>query len=317
MVLSKSNEDTSKAALAGLPSFLRNVIQNSTIKLEGQNERGHTFRGSGSILCTDGTDAWIVTAKHNLYIYGGHVDPPEWSADLVTSFRDRIEIFYDGPMTFNKKPERKAAISEIQVVNMSEDHPWDYDVMILKSRDASLRQFAVLNSPGKIRTSDYGYLTDHRKYLGRAGQIFIQAGYGKVRETVGSRTLPVEEPGTAAEGGLQYRSTTPIAAATARVHNVLEDGSGYHRFDGAIQITADSNSSTYSGDSGGPLYAAYFQKDKDDPSKSEWRLHLLGVTTGADMSTAERACPAEGSLRDNNISTSLEYCYRMNEFPTE
>ena len=71
----------------------------------------------------------------------------------------------------------------------------------------------------------------------------------------------------------------------------------------AIQLSADPANSSAPGDSGGPLFVV------SGFGTARLRLHLIGTSYGADLSTAPERCPPSGKLRVNNISTSLEYCY--------
>lgn len=330
MILSKATETASVAALARMPSFLRTLIQNSSVKLEGSHGRVR-FNGSGAILFRDATNTWIVTAKHNLYILNDNTDAPPWDEALVTRFRDSIRIYYDGPMAYGKEPARVANITSIVPIPKDTARPWDYDVMILKSTDGPLREFATINAVGNPfdRTrDDYAeiwkdreYLTTAGQYLERRGQHFLQTGYGRITESfevrVKKKTETIVIPPAPSEGearagnalgALQFRTTMPMATATTTVYSQRGRTTAYDRFDQAFQVTANENSSTAPGDSGGPLFAVREHVDSD-PSKSFWRLYLIGVTTGADMATAATPCPTGTTLRSNNVVTSLEHAY--------
>jgi hypothetical protein len=309
MLLSSTEETKSKAELLKIPEALRAIMQNMTVKLQGTSTRSFTFRGSGAILGTDGTNTWVVTAKHNLYVNAGHTSPPAWSDTLVTGFTSGIKIYFDTAMAFGKSPTQSADITSITPITIASDKPWEYDVMIVKSDNADLLRFAAANALGKPTSSELAsYLQNSHQYLKREEQIFLQCGYGAITERVRTSVLPSgSKKGTAKEGDLQYRATLPEAKDTVSVHNQIA-GSTYHTFTNAIRLDAGPETSTASGDSGGPLFVAYYHRDRDK-SKSKWKAFLIGVTTGADMSTTKEPCPPGTKLRVNNIATSLEHCY--------
>lgn len=305
MIMSETVEKASKDKFATIQDAVRTLLQNTSVKLAGQATQG-PFIGSGVILYADETNTWILTAKHNLYIFNGDKDPPAWDDKLMTAFQSKVQIYYDAAMDFNKEPVQSAAITSIIPVNQTNDKSWAYDVLILKSTDANLLTFAGLNAA--YNTADHtvaNVVNNPATYLDTSkGQLFVQLGYGEIAETVNNKKLPAEKPGDNKKGSLQYRIAKPLANALVPVYDRVGTTAVYNQSDDVIQLTADANDSSGPGDSGGPLFII-LPPAKNTPAKP----YLIGVTTGADMATSKTPCPTGNALRVNNIPTSLQYCY--------
>ena len=318
MLMSKDNQATFQTAIGNLPTTMRSSILNASVKFTGQGPKGGNLTGSGVIVYAENGTTTIATAKHLLYVLAGEVDQPAWSNSLVTDFQQRVSIHYDGPMQFNMEPGRTATISAVTPITPNAQNPWEYDVMIVTSTDASLAGFASIYGVNGVDYSptDQDYLYNANRYLKRQGQVFIQTGYGSARETAEDKAktlmpnLPQSEIGTNTSGCLQFRTTAPIAEATVTVFGQRKDiTSQYDQSIHAVQLTADPTSSTGPGDSGGPLFVVTRLENTQ-------RFFLIGVTTGYDQDTAPVPCPTPGQgLRVNNVSTSLEYCYRNTILP--
>lgn len=293
-------------------------ILNSSVRLKGINPKKSDFDGSAAMLCTDGKTTFLVSAKHNLEVYWDSGDRPPMKG-IAESFSERVKIYYGANMQFNAAPAQVAAIAEAVPVTIGNEGVWDYDVMILKSTDPGLLQVCKANqiyplTNDKQREAYDAVATVDRLYLSKtpakeSTAYFIQTGFGRVRDTVQGSQLPTMPAGPGRHGGLQYRFSAPKAQATVEVFMQVERSNKYNPYIRAIQLNADPSSSTFKGDSGGPLYLAYFDK----PAKA-WKLFVIGVTTGGDMSTAKEPCPPTGTLVANNISTSLAHCYKQGLF---
>jgi hypothetical protein len=278
--------------------------------LRGKPPEGTLFVGSGVILYVNEQEkepqkqVYVVTAKHNLYVFSGVRDPPSKDpADIVSDFQKTMMIWYDEAMEFGTAPTKSAPINAIELVMPENMKPWEYDVMILKSTEEDFITFAEQN---KLYTPPLDglsrkLLVDPIKYLRRdKNNYFIQTGYGKSTDKVGKRYLPAEPNSSNLYESLQYRFTKPVDEKTVTVFNQhSENLKQYYKFQQAIQMTANNNDATAEGDSGGPLFLA--RRDKKD-------LYLIGVTTGADMAASEKPCPA-GDAHENEIVTSLQPCY--------
>jgi hypothetical protein len=310
MLMSDQVEATTKETFASIQSpSVQATLQNTSVKLSG-TAAGGAFTGSGAVLYSRDNTVYVVTAKHNLYVFAGEKDPPAWDQVLVSDFQQKVSILYDDKMQFGGVPKQTASISGITTVDLSSPQSWLYDVMILESTDAAFSTFAQANyAVQNITGSNSTFVMNESSYLGKGGTTsqvyFIQTGYGRNDELLGNgKKLPTGKPGDNISGTLQYRFPQPKANQTVTVYNQTTDGSDFYQFLNTIQLSADTNTSTAEGDSGGPLFLVRFDK----PSKT-WQIYLIGVTTGADMETAQILCPKPPALRVNNIATSLAYCY--------
>jgi hypothetical protein len=296
-------------------SSLCTTLQNTSVMLSGTTPKGKGFTGSGVILYSDTDTAYVVTAKHNLYVFNDQTDPPAtWDPTVVTKFQQAIKINYDGPMAFGKAPGRSASISQVVTVDIPSPGTWTYDVMILKSADSDLMGFAKVNNLYPLDQADLNVVLNQQTYLQRNNtqNYFIQTGFGFVRDTASNAAktkLPLNPTGSTNQNQtLQYRVTQPLAEQTNTVYNQFSTNkSQYYQFQNAFQVQADANNSTAPGDSGGPLFLL-------TGAGGSWALYLIGVTSGSDMALAQTPCPAPPNILENNIVTSLETCYRQNIF---
>lgn len=318
MIMSKAKQlgfDTTLKKLSAVSSLLLN----SSVRLRGNTPKDADFYGSGAMLFASPSDksTVVVTAKHNLEIYMEAGPRPDIEK-AAASFQTNVKIYYEAEMKFNSEPSQVANITDINLVKADSSGDWDYDVVILKSDDPTLFGISSKNPiypiGDKVKKPAYfDVVANQKKYLSKGStddpHYFIQTGFGNIRDTVQGKNLPPddEKAGDNKLGGLQYRTTEPLAATTTTVYFQEGETTKYVPYDRAIQLSADATSSTARGDSGGPLFLSYFQKG------AGWGLYLIGVTTGGDMETSRKPCPPKGTLVVNNISTSLEYCYR-NEF---
>ena len=316
MLLSRENQEKFVQKMAGLSQSQANLyIMNSSVRLFGNSLTQSDFTGSGVMAYSAKGETTIVTAKHNLSTFGDLTDPATMDTSLIDAFKNKIRIYWDAPMEFNLRPKRSAGISEIIPIIPDAQRPWEYDVIILKSRDPDLAiraQIWSVYSPS-YNPLDSIYLSDQRQYLGRKDkakrdQLFIQTGFGAVREKAedGKNTvMPVAKNiGENTEGCLQFRVCEPKAEETVTVYaERTKRPPNYDAVTHAIQLSADATNSTAPGDSGGPLFVV------SGFGTARLRLYLIGTSYGADLSTAQERCPPRGELRVNNISTSLEYCY--------
>lgn len=308
MLISAANEQQYATDFAKIPQAIRETILRATVKLVGS--AGGTFTGSGVIIYADGETTTIVSAKHNLWVLADKSDPPEWDDAYVRGFKANVSIKYGPTLAYDGAPDQTAAIAGITPVVQDGGEPsWLYDVMLITSTDVQLAAHAAKYHIGPTgQMANLTFLTTPKQYLKRAPNqtYFVRTGFGKVRENPDNKpsvTMPIEKPGTNREGRLQLIMTEPSADKPVTVYSQQSDHSGYYQFNDAVQVTADPNSSTAPGDSGGPLFYVAVGK-----TPNVW---LIGVTTGADMDTAQKPCPpAGGAYRVNNIVTSLSYCYQ-------
>ena len=220
MIISAANQTTYDGVLNQTLSNVKARILNSSVSLKGANPKGSDFDGSAAMLCISQVDGstLLVSAKHNLEVYWeGGTRPP--LNDIVDSFRENVKIYYEGNMQFNTVPAQVAAINEVIPVTTVGAGDWDYDVMILKSSDQGLSQVCSANqiypvsniqqklSYDQVTTTEKFYLSKTQPKNIQA--YFVQTGFGKVRDTSRSTSLPTGTPGPNRKGGLQYRDTSP------------------------------------------------------------------------------------------------------------
>jgi hypothetical protein len=308
MIMSAPVQAAIQSQFSQLQPSICTTLQNTSVMLTGTTPGGFGFTGSGVILYTDGDYTYVVTAKHNLYVFNNQSNPPTtWDPSLLTTFQGKITINYDDEMAFGKPPGKTASIDAVQTVDIP-SQSWLYDVMILKSENPDLMTFAQSNNVYPVPAANQGVVTNANQYLQKGNQsYFIQTGYGKVSDTASNsqKTLPIDTLGSNRYQTLQYRFTQPKANNTATVYNQFwNNKSQYYQFQNAVQVDADANNSTAPGDSGGPLFLVKF-------AGGSWGLYLIGITSGSDMALAQTPCPAPSFILENNIVTSLESCYRQ------
>jgi len=189
----------------------------------------------------------------------------------------------------------------------------------LRSDNGPLLTYAATNAVYP-RFSDKGdFVTSAWKYLAKGGEtranVFLQTGYGEtivMRDVTSSgrgikkQVFPAEtaeaKRGSNIPGKLQYRLAPPTASETTSVFQ--QAGATYDESKHCIVLAADANDSTGPGDSGGPLFVAYYEA-------SAYKLALIGLTLGADMATTKIPCPPSPAVRVNNVATSLEPFYSL------
>ena len=315
MIMSAEREKQIRIAFQQVPKEVKEVptevqktMLNTTIKLTGNNGKDD-FLASGVILYQNEYETLIVTAKHNLSIFAGLPAHPHESPDGVKDLFLKVSIGYGEGMKFNGAVTNSAPITSIESIQPEGSGPWDYDVILLKSSDANLMKFAEANFIYAPYQADLGFLTKPALFLKKgekqAPPWFFQTGYGFVTENAGpgnNTTLPTATRGGNKKGFLQYRVAQPLAPATVQCYQEVSS-KDYAPVIHAIQLAADPNDSSAPGDSGGPLFVV-------TNNNKVWRCDVIGVTYGADLADAQKPCPPSGKLRVNNISTSLDYCYR-------
>jgi hypothetical protein len=315
------------------PDPIRKRILNSTIKLNGASKSGTSaFNASGAIFTTLDGSVTILSAAHNLLIWGGVSEPPKnWSA-LEEGFAKKVKIKFgsgssqESDMRFDVDPTGSSPIASVTVCRIDglcRDADCMYDVVVIKSRHAGLLTFA--------RNSVFGGLADDaiaRKTKAEAPEIInrssvlldsrkhfhVQLGYGDIADTRYSditddlgkivRTVIGPKSYQNTRGAapwlhkhrLHYRIASPSYTDAQSYYNqTAETGEdpAYSETPNAISLVGRLSSTTAPGDSGGPLYAV---------DKKMENVYLLGVTTGADMFPAKKASKY---VFRNVISTSI------------
>jgi hypothetical protein len=336
MIATKSKQTEFDKSYRGVATDLKLRMQNATVKLATSR-----FTGTGVILTKDATYTYILSALHNVYMLEKPQDPPAWNEQLLKDFRSAVTLRYGSTpnMDFGSDPGSSAPISALTDIKLGDTSNWEYDVLFLRSSDTGLKTYAAANAiyiaPGRpvpampaSGAGDLPFALKQSDYLGpgirvpkKTGKLkpnfYVQMGFGSTTEpdprpTGVARRLPAtdteDEKGSNVKGRLQYRMVTVQHSETATVYNQIGDTENYSASQHCIQVTADADDSTGSGDSGGPLFALNY-----DAAGSAYRVDLIGITTGADMlpdSDPHKPCPSGSQVRVNNIVTSLEQFYR-------
>lgn len=207
---------------------------------------------------------------------------------------------------------------------------WSYDVVLLLSKDKALYTYAT--TPGKcdymagvdLKSLSEKVVNDwsagmHKVTTPVMGWDYrlLQTGYGNTSDPEvpvkggSGMTIRPQKPSAGANYlALQYKRSLPKARATVdkfyfNTEYKLPDKSELvGTYSGGLQLTCfDGNSSTYVGDSGGPLLAF--------PVAGGSVAYLVGVTYGAGVATSLKSARDKSVWEyDNNVATSLGYFYK-------
>jgi hypothetical protein len=272
--------------------------------------------GSGVILGVDGTKAYILTAKHNLFILAGQLKPEDKTTKafkkpsdyVLTDFSGGISIGYR-PAALLQPPEDPPRTVTVQVTGFSfagvagSGDDWIYDAMLFECTNPDFYTF--VNTNRFIKKANYaGYKSSlalnksKRKYqlLDRSQFQFIQLGYGEAKP----KDMDIEKENyTSYPKRIQCKQSVPVAA-TPVPGIVYEpraketDRSKWRSMSHAIELQAGNTKSTGPGDSGGPLFAVKGNK-----------FALVGVTSGANFYSDETRLtnPPSDRVIQNNLAT--------------
>jgi hypothetical protein len=312
---------------------IRRRILNSTIKLNGSSKSGTSaFNASGAIFTVQDGSVTILSAAHNLLIWGEVSGPTgDWS-DLEDKFAKKVKIKFgsgrsqETDLAFDTDPTGSAPINSVTVCRipaLCRSAVCMYDVVVIKSRHAGLLTFArnsvfegladdAIARKTKAEATEIinrsSVLLDSRKYF------HVQLGYGDIADTrysdvrdrlgkivrtvIGPKSYQ-NTPGAAPwlrKHRLHYRIASPSYTEVQSYYDQTAktgEDPAYSETPNAISLAGRLSSTTAPGDSGGPLYAI---------DKKMENVYLLGVTTGADMYPAKKISK---HVFRNVISTSI------------
>lgn len=270
---------------------------------------------SGVILGVDDTKAYILTAKHNLFILAGQVTPvdkrtgnPKTPGDYTIDDYGRfgIQIGYK-PTGLLLAPEDPPKTSTVKVSGFNflgvddSSTSWSYDAMLFECTNTDFYTYVNTNRFIKhANYEEYSKALDRSKgkyqLLDRRLLDHIQLGYGKARD----EDLDINRDNyTSYERKIQCKQSFPSTVTTSPVE-LLEpksserDRNKWRRMLHAIELDADVTKSTGPGDSGGPLFAVKGTK-----------FALMGVTSGANFYSQKSKWdrPPGDRLIHNNVVT--------------
>lgn len=285
-------------------------LLNATVLLQS----GEAF-ASGVILGVDDTKAYILTAKHNLFVLAGQLTPidkstkaPKKPSDYTLTDYGRlgIQIGYR-PTALLNPPEDppKTAPAQVTGFNFAEvtgsADSWTYDAMLFECTNPAFYTF--VNTNRFIKKANYSLyqrgldrVKGRYQLLERSRFSHIQLGYGLARDA----NMAINRDNyTSYEKKIQCKQSHPATVTTAPVTlyepNTKEtDRTKWRQVSHAIELDADNTKSTAPGDSGGPLFAI-----KDD------KFLLVGVTSGANFYSEESKLtspPTERSINNNVVT---------------
>jgi hypothetical protein len=291
-------------------------VLNSSICLRGTNKYGGSlFTASAAPVMVKDGSAYIVTAKHNLTVWGqpepepNPWPPDDWDESLLNEFKNRISIYYGqtnaNDMALDSDPmggnwaKIRAIVPIWTETCTSTTNPWSYDVIVLESTDSGLRKWINTRchrpSLEKLKSLIDGFRNNEGAYLRPGYRKHLQVGFGTDFSTVtadsivggklnvGDNVTTRRSSNDYHAGHLQYRIPIPKAATSVTVQTLTttQDGAQVTWMDHESAVICDGNkqNTTAKGDSGGPIW--YYDKD------TKYAI-VIGVTLGGDMVAAEK-----------------------------
>jgi hypothetical protein len=294
-----------------IPAALRTSLMNATVQIDFSNNQGI---GSGVILNADpdSNKAYVLTAKHLLYIFNGGKQAGTKPSDIATqAFINKLRIHY-APTALPGVAPSTAAVSAINYTGSS-DQTWDYDIMVLEIddqgfhthvsdngflQDPVLATYTPLLKPKKNTT--VCDILDKTKY------IYLQMGYGSGRDKDVAATSSYEE----LKGKLQCRLTEPSAKSPLPSAFEVDQKAGKvsSTNNNVCFLPADITNSTGEGDSGGPLFAIPLMQNL------RTNFYLVGTSTGANYLSEQKykdnpaSAPGDDTLFNNVITYWDIFC---------
>jgi hypothetical protein len=304
MILSPDQVTDTTARWGALSTTLQATILANTVLLRSADKR---FTGSAVLFYQAYGTAYVITAKHNLYVLAGLTAPgTSKPSDLSGAFQSKVSLFYN-PSSMGNLPTATAAITAIAFPG-SGDGTWTYDVMVLSTEDEAFATFvgtnAIIKNQGNAQ-SLLGLLKVPTgkttvPALAKASYQYVQTGFGAGKDPdVAATNSYASHIDTC-----QCRFPEPANANTATVRNLdLDDKPSWSKsptLDSVALLTGGNTNSTGQGDSGGPLFAL-------TPKSTPTVAWPVGVTLGANFYTATLPDPEPTSARiDNTAVTWLD-----------
>jgi hypothetical protein len=325
MIMSRSktsgkgkNEETREKAVNDFNSDnkvvpgLRSQLMNATVRISYRDLMGV---GTGVILNADpdpenpkepkSYKAYVLTAKHLLSVFTKKDQKVVKPKDIVTTeFIGNLKIWY-APKSLAEKDKNlgkvlangggaTASVSAINYIGGDGD-TWNYDIMTLEIDDEAFHAYVTEHRflPSDV-VNTYNPRFKPRKVggceiLDTKEFIYLQMGYGLGKDP----SNPKETENSDDLGGMlqcrwtQPQSTLPAASAVIveSKKKVVADNVN------VVLVDASKNSSTFSGDSGGPLFALPLKLNEQKT------FYLVGVALGGNLETAEECRVKPASAR--------------------
>ncbi len=198
MILTKERVDHATGFVENIPvqrghldPNVKKRILNSAVRLKGSNASNDVFNGSGVIvnaksLGSSKYKVTILTAMHNVAVWGGKNAPDIPDTNAIKSFTERVKVWYGkGDLIFNTDPNGTAPVSPgSQIGNLCGTRPnCYYDLLVLESGEKALFDYAkafvfgdqedTIVQEAKDFPSNFESLLDRERY------VYVQLGFGK------------------------------------------------------------------------------------------------------------------------------------------
>ncbi len=245
--------------------------------------------------------AIIATAKHNMYVprkneskmFSGKY-PKALPDTFYEWFKTNMKIEY-GPDAGGKPQHTANVFGYRDVPGMSKyDDDWTFDLLLVQSADKDLVTFALKHGAfSSPNIKEFNQMKSKGGFHNTRDYDLIQLGYGKQTDRQMS-----------AGSDLAYRLTgwhsqDMIAPGGCDVkQNDTRMSNGIYK--NVILVTANTNSTTMEGDSGGALFIV--------PKNQTMLFIPIGVTLGENYSTS---IIITGSATQNNAATSTSGVDKM------
>jgi hypothetical protein len=300
----------SQAIFKGRASLLEKLRQ-ASVQLVSKDR---TFVASG-MLCgvfspkaTHSPRAIIATAKHNLYVavknekkmFSGKYPKP-----LPDSFYDRLKE----NVKIKYRPDTNGVPQDSAVIYGYRDVPemekfvdeWSYDLLLLQSTDKELVKFAGEHGAFASEELIDAYTNFNNRGIYQLQEYdLIQLGYGKRTDSqlsAGSNLLYRLTNWHNEDMDLKQNKAPTLEGYTVKQNDTKQSNGTYQRI---LIITANTNSTTMEGDSGGPLFVV--------SKKSKTEFIPLAVTLGDNYSTSRIIT---SKTTKNNAATSVKGLERL------
>lgn len=215
MILSPKNRVlATEFFIKGLSPAVQKLILDASILLSTKDAR---FIASAVAFSADGTTAYILSAKHNLWVFAGaQCRPGAPPSTLTQGFQDNVAMFW-GAAAIGQKPRNMAPITTITFPVGNDS--WDDDAMLLTSTDAALVAHILGNGYVKNRTDaeiniEQLVCTEGGRgaqALDQEKRWLVQVGFGHGQDGDISSTKGWPDY----SGQLQCRIVTPVATQPA------------------------------------------------------------------------------------------------------